>query len=77
VALSLKNGRELAFFIPPEDPRAGELAALIKIPHTRKVQGEKKLVIEKINATMAGQSAWTDVFTATGFVKDRGKLFLW
>jgi ATP-dependent Lhr-like helicase len=77
VAVSAKNGKELAVFIPPEDPEAGELAALIKVPHTRKVQGEKKLVIEKINDTGAGQSAWAEVFTAAGFVKDRGKLFLW
>jgi ATP-dependent Lhr-like helicase len=76
-AVSLKSGRELTLFIPPEDPQAGELAELIKIPRTRKVQGEKKLLIEKINGTSAGQSAWADVFIAAGFVKDRGKLFLW
>jgi ATP-dependent Lhr-like helicase len=77
VAVSVKNGRELAVFISPEDPAAGELAEMIKVPRTRKVQGEKKLVLEKINGTGAGQSAWAEVFAAAGFVKDRGKLFLW
>ncbi|MDR0450705.1 MAG: DEAD/DEAH box helicase [Treponema sp.] len=76
-ALSLKNGKELSIFIPPEDPQAGELAELIKVPHTRKVHAEKKLVIETINGKGAGQSAWAGLFVAAGFVKDRGKLFLW
>jgi ATP-dependent Lhr-like helicase len=76
-AVSVKNGKELTVFISPEDPEAGELAALFKVPHTRKAQGEKKLVIEKINATAAGKSAWAEVFVAAGFIKDRGKLFLW
>jgi ATP-dependent Lhr-like helicase len=77
LALSVKNGKELSILVSPEDPGAEELAALIKVPHTRKARGEKKLVIEKINATTAGQSAWAELFTAAGFVKDRGKLFLW
>jgi ATP-dependent Lhr-like helicase len=77
LALSVKNGKELEIFIPPQDPAAGELVTLIKTPHTGKAQGEKKLVIEKINKAGAGRSAWADLFTAAGFVRDRGKLFLW
>jgi ATP-dependent Lhr-like helicase len=77
LALSVKNGKELEIFIPPEDPAAGELTELIKAPHARKVQGEKKLVIETINNTGAGRSAWAELFSTAGFVRDRGKLFLW
>ncbi|MDR0999027.1 MAG: hypothetical protein LBL70_08160, partial [Treponema sp.] len=77
LALSVKNGKELEIFISPQDPASGELAALIKASHTGKGQGEKKLVIEKINNTGAGRSAWAERFIPAGFVRDRGKLFLW
>jgi ATP-dependent Lhr-like helicase len=76
-AVSEKNGKDLTIFVSPGDPEAGELAALFKLPHAGKARGEQKLVIEKINGTAAGKSAWAEVFTAAGFIKDRGKLFLW
>jgi ATP-dependent Lhr-like helicase len=77
IAVSTRNGKELCIFILPEDPGAGKLAALIKAPRTRKVQAEKKIVVERINGNAAALSAWADIFTGAGFVKDRGKLFLW
>jgi ATP-dependent Lhr-like helicase len=75
LALSVKNGKELEIFISPQDPAAGDLAAMIKA--TGRGQGEKKPVIEKINKAAAARSEWAELFTAAGFVRDRGKLFLW
>jgi ATP-dependent Lhr-like helicase len=74
-AVSLRNGKEIKIFIPPE--RCAALAALIKAPRTRKPNPEKKLLIETINGAAAAESPYGPCFTQAGFIPDRGKLYLW
>ncbi|MDR0877147.1 MAG: DEAD/DEAH box helicase [Treponema sp.] len=77
IAVSNKSGKELHIFIEHDDPCLDEIIAGIKIPRLRKVHPEKKLVIENINEKPAATGEYASVFIATGFVADRGKLFLW
>jgi ATP-dependent Lhr-like helicase len=77
IAVSKRNGKELAVFIPPEDPAAEKLVELIKAPRQRYVSPEKKLAIETINNTGAVASPYGPLFIRQGFISDRGKLFLW
>jgi hypothetical protein len=46
-------------------------------PRQRNISPEKKLVIETINAAAAGSSPYGRYFTEGGFIRDRGKLYLW
>jgi ATP-dependent Lhr-like helicase len=77
IAVSRRNGKELEIFIPPEDPCLGELAALIRVPRQRNYGAEKKLVIETVNAAAAASSPYGQCFVEGGFIRDRGKLYLW
>ncbi|MDR2746983.1 MAG: DEAD/DEAH box helicase [Treponema sp.] len=77
IAVSKRNGKELEIYIPPEDSAFGELAALIMVPRRRNIGPEKKLVIETINGGAAGASPYGQGFAEKGFIRDRGKLYLW
>jgi ATP-dependent Lhr-like helicase len=77
IAVSRRNGKELEIFIPPEDPRLGELTILIMAPRQRNCGAEKKLVVETINAAAAGSSPYGRRFVEEGFIRDREKLYLW
>ncbi|MDR1278133.1 MAG: DEAD/DEAH box helicase [Treponema sp.] len=77
IAVSGRGGKDLAVFIPPDDPALEELAAFSGIPRRRTVHPEKKLVIEKINGKPAAQSRYAAAFTSAGFISDQGKLYLW
>jgi ATP-dependent Lhr-like helicase len=77
IAMSMKNGKELQIFIKAGDPDMAKLIALIKIPHTRTVLPENKILTEKINEKEAVQSEYAPCFMAQGFVNDRGRLIFW
>jgi len=77
IALSSKNGKELQIFIGADDPCLSDLTALFKIPRTRSVMPEKKIVVEKINGQDSAQSVFAESFKNLGFVSDRGKLVFW
>jgi len=77
IAISAKNGKELHIKIKENDPDTADLIALLKIPRTRAVSPEKKLVVEKINGKDAAQSVFADAFTNQGYVSDRGRLIYW
>jgi len=77
IAVSNRNGKEQHIFIAPDDPGIPALLNLIKIPRTRKVLPDKKILIDTINSITAGQSEYARVFQDSGFVSDRGKLCLW
>ncbi|MCL2764966.1 MAG: DEAD/DEAH box helicase [Treponema sp.] len=77
IAISAKNGKELEIFIKADDPDIAKLITLFKVPRTRAVQQEKKIIVEKINRKEASQSSYADVFKEQGFESDRGKLILW
>jgi ATP-dependent Lhr-like helicase len=77
IAISCKNGKELQIFIDENDPNIDQLICLFKIPRTRVVLPENKIMIEKINGQTAAQSKFASCFKNQGFVNDRGKLIFW
>jgi len=77
VATAGKGGKELCIFIEPDEPDAATLVELLKIPRTRKVFPERKILIERINSVDATQSEYSGIFRAGGFVPDRGRLCFW
>ena len=77
IAISKKSGREQQIFIDPDDPGIAPLVELFKMPRTRKVLPENKILVEKINNTDAAQSSYAKAFRASGFVPDRGRLYFW
>ena len=77
IAVSAKNGKELQINIKENDPDISRLIALFKIPRTRSVLAQKKIVTEKINGKEAAQSCYAPLFIDQGYVNDRGKLILW
>ena len=77
VAQTSRGGKELNVYIPPDDPGIAEALAFVKIPRTRNVHPEIKICIEKVNGKSAASSAYSEILTSFGFVKDRGILILW
>jgi ATP-dependent Lhr-like helicase len=77
IAVSNRNGKEQHIYIAPDDPGILTLIDLIKIPRTRKVLPDNKIVVDTINNKTAGQSEYARVFQDCGFVSDRGRLCLW
>jgi ATP-dependent Lhr-like helicase len=77
IAVSNRNGKEQHIFIAPDDPGIPALIDLIKIPRTRKIFSENKIVVDTINNKTAGQSEYTQVFQDCGFISDRGRLCFW
>ncbi|MCL2600060.1 MAG: DEAD/DEAH box helicase, partial [Treponema sp.] len=77
VAVGKKSGRELHILIAPDAPDIAALVELFKVPRTRKVLPESKVVVDKINGTDAAGSSYAGAFRASGFVPDRGRLYLW
>ena len=77
IAISLKSGKELQIFLKADDHDITQLLALLKIPRTRNVMRENKIITEKINEETAAQSEYAERFKANGFVCDRGKLIYW
>jgi ATP-dependent Lhr-like helicase len=77
ICISAKNSKELQIFIKTGDPDIMNLIAMLKIPRTRAVLPETKILVEKINGQQAAQSEYGECFKTQGFVSDRGKLILW
>jgi len=77
IATSKKNGKDLQIFIGPDDLDIATLIELFKIPRTRKVLPENKILIEKINGTGAALGGYAGAFRASGFMPDRGRLYFW
>ena len=74
-AVSLRNGRELRVFDDGGDP-AGILAFL-KVPRTRRVDPERKVVVETVNGHPAAAGPYAAVLKDLGFEADRGRMVLW
>jgi len=77
IAISTKNGKELQIFLKADDPDMTQLIALLKIPRTRAVMPEKKILVEKINGEEAAKSNYAACFKEQGFESDRGRLVFW
>jgi ATP-dependent Lhr-like helicase len=77
IAVSNRNGKEQHIFIAPDDPGITALIDLIKIPRTRKVFPDNKIIVDTINNKSAGQCEYAHVFQDSGFVSDRGRLCFW
>jgi ATP-dependent Lhr-like helicase len=77
LAISIRGGRELEIFIPPDDSDLAEALSFVRYPRTRAVQPENKIAIETINGKTAGGSAYAPFLSELGFVKDRGRLILY
>jgi hypothetical protein len=77
IAVSAKNGRELQIFMEADAPGLAQLIELFKLPRTRKVLPEIKLLIEKINGQSAANSVYAPFFKELKFVNDRGRLIYW
>ena len=74
-AVSLRNGRELRVFDDGGDP-AGILAFL-KVPRTRRVDPERKVVVDTVNGHPAAAGPYAAVLKDLGFEADRGRMVLW
>jgi ATP-dependent Lhr-like helicase len=74
VAVSLRKGRELRVFIPPED---GELPNVLGFLTAGRSGGGKKILLETINGESASRSEYAGVLKALGFLPDRSFLTLW
>jgi hypothetical protein len=77
IAVSTKSGKEIQIHIEIDDPDLEKIIELLKIPRTRAVLPEKKIVIETINGETAAGCIYASCFKAQGFEVDRGKLVLW
>jgi len=77
IAISAKNGREMRIFMEADDPDIAQLIELFKIPRSRKVMPENKILIEKINGQSAADSVYAPFFKDLNFVNDRGRLIYW
>jgi len=77
ITISAKNGKELQIFLKADDPDMTQLIALLKIPRTRAVLPEKKILVEKINGEAAAKSEYAACFKEQGFESDRGRLVFW
>ncbi|MDR1446693.1 MAG: DEAD/DEAH box helicase [Treponema sp.] len=76
-AVSKRNGKELEIFTGPDDPDIIKILAFIKIPHSRSIRPEKKILIETINGQSAALSPYKAALKSMNFLQDRGKLILW
>ncbi|MDR2053332.1 MAG: DEAD/DEAH box helicase, partial [Treponema sp.] len=74
--VSTRNGREIKFFFPPEDPDAESITGLL-VPPRKTAAASRKTVIEKINGVSAARSPYGEILKTLGFVPDRDKLILW
>jgi len=77
IAISCKNSKELQILINADDSDNEQLTAFFKIPRTRAVLPENKVIIETINGQTAAHSDYAAHFKNAGFVNDRGKLIFW
>ena len=60
VFISRRNGRELTFNVPPDDPRLPEYMGVLRHLLTRQFQPVKRIAIETINDEKAPQSPYVD-----------------
>jgi ATP-dependent Lhr-like helicase len=61
IVISKRNGKDLTFHIPPEDPDLPEYMASLRHLLTRKFQPVRRISIETINGERAPQSAYLPV----------------
>jgi ATP-dependent Lhr-like helicase len=76
-AVSLRNGKELRIFVPPETAELPQILEFLKAPRLRAVDPERKIVVETINGISPSESPYTPALTALGFEEVREKLILW
>ncbi|MDR2607797.1 MAG: DEAD/DEAH box helicase [Treponema sp.] len=76
-AVSKRNGKELEIFTGPDDPDIIKILEFIKMPHTRSIHPEKKILIETINGQSAALSPYKAALKSMNFLQDRGNLILW
>jgi ATP-dependent Lhr-like helicase len=77
LAAANRGARDLRLFFSPEDPGLTEILAFLKVPRTRQVYPEKKVLVETINGAPAAASPYAEALRSLGFVPDRGRLILW
>jgi ATP-dependent Lhr-like helicase len=75
IAVSLRSGRELRIFIPPEDRDIP--AALEFTGAPRSGPARRKIQIETVNGLSAASSPYAGALKTLGFLPDRGKLIRW
>jgi ATP-dependent Lhr-like helicase len=56
--VSKRNGKELAFHVPPDDPHLPEYMILLRHLLTRQFQPVRRIAIETINGEKASQSPY-------------------
>jgi ATP-dependent Lhr-like helicase len=76
-AVSLKNGKELELFIPPDDSNIKNVLAFLDVPRKRTCHPLKKIALETINGKPAAETVYAPLLAELGFITDRGKMFLW
>lgn len=74
-AVSLRNGREVRVYDDGGD--AAETLAFLKVPRTRRVDPERKVLVETVNGIRAADSPYAAALKVLGFEADRGKMVLW
>lgn len=75
--LALRKGRELRVELSPDDADLPDALTFLKLPRTRAVAPERKLVVETVNGLRAVDSPYARALGEMGFERDRGRLVLW
>ncbi|ULQ59831.1 DEAD/DEAH box helicase [Brucepastera parasyntrophica] len=76
-AVSTRNGKELRVFVSPEDIEIKEILSFLRVPRTRTVYPERKVLIETVNGEPAADNPYTRVLQGLGFEISRDRLILW
>jgi len=55
----------------------GAIVAFLKVPRTRRIDPERKVLVETVNGTRAADGSYAAVLKDLGFEADRGRMVLW
>jgi ATP-dependent helicase Lhr and Lhr-like helicase len=75
--VSRRNGKDLDFKVPPDDPRLPEFLTFFKVLLTREFNPVKRIAVEKINGNPTAQSPYSRILKAFGFEESYEGLELW
>ena len=75
VAVAQRNGREVRVYDDRED--AAGILSFLKVSRIRRVDPDRKVVVETVNGERAADGPYTAALKGLGFETDRGRMVLW